>query len=172
MKNILQKLLIVSLLTALVACPTTPPTTKTPFTSAPGTVTGAPVTKTIDSTGGTLSSSDGSITIGILAGTFSSATEVSVQTVINPVAPWGAGTGFRFAGLTRQLKPVTVKLKYLGDPPKDALGVAIQDTLGAWRGFKQLTTDETTKTINVTLSPNTKSRVSTRALDYTDIYVY
>jgi hypothetical protein len=173
MKNVLQKMLIASILTALVACPTgSPPTPKPPFVSVPGTITGTPVTKTIDSTGGTLSSADGSITINVLEGTFSIATQVSVQPVTNPTSPWGAGTGFRFVGFTGQLKPITIKLKFEGDPPKEALGVAVQDTLGAWRGFKQFVMDETTKTINVTLGANTKSRVSTRALDYTDIYVY
>lgn len=171
MKNVFQKVLILSMLCALIACGNPPVTPKPPFVSAVGTTIGNKLTKTIDSTGGTISSTDGGMTLDISAGTFSSATEVGVQPVTNKVAPWGEGTGFRL-NLENQLKPITIKLKFEGDPPKEALGVAIQDTLGAWRGFKQFSMDQTTKTLNVTLGASIKSRVSTRALDYTDIYVY
>jgi hypothetical protein len=173
---------IVVLLVALVACPTTKPpaTPQPPFVSALGTLTGTPTTKTIGVTGGSLSSADGNITLEIPAGAFSSDTQISLQPVINPVAPWGAGTGFRFAGLTGQLKPITIKLKFEGDPPKESLSVAIQDTLGAWRGFKQMTVDETTKTINLTLKPNSitknaskiDARGTKRDLDVADVFVF
>ncbi len=173
MQNVFQKIFIAFTLTALVACPTEvkPPTPKPPFVSPPGTVTGTPVTKTIDATGGTLSSVDGNITLEIPAGTFSSATQVSVQPVTNPNAPWGEGTGFRL-NLENQLKPVTVKLKYADNPPAEWIGIAVQDTLGAWRGFRHPIMDESTKTMNVTLNPDTKTRASTRKFSKTDIFAF
>ena len=141
MKNVLKTVLIVTIFVGLVAC-WTPPDNVQP-------------SKTIGVQGGTLSSADGNMTLEIPAGTFSDPTTVSLEPVTNPNAPWGTGNGWRLNGLEVQFKAIKVKLKYPDDFPAEWLGVAIQDTSGAWLGFRHAIVDETTKTISVTLPAQT-----------------
>src|SRR5687768_15033479 len=54
-----------------------------PELTAKGQPVGLPVTKSIDASGGTLSSPDGKLTITVPAGTVSSATTFSIQPITN-----------------------------------------------------------------------------------------
>lgn len=73
MKNVFQTILVLSLLTALVACGTSSENPQ--------------VSKIIGAEGGTLSSADGAITLHIPAGTFASSTTVSVEPTTTSDAP-------------------------------------------------------------------------------------
>ncbi len=166
MKTVFQNLLIVSLLTALVACGTPPENLQ--------------ASKIIGAEGGTLSSTDGTITLNIPPGTFASPTTVSVEPTITSDAPWGEANGWRLNGLGIQMKAVGITFKYSDELPIEWLSVAIQDESKAWFGFGSTIVNRSEKTLSITLPAQTRpgsiaeldSRVQVRDTTEKKIYIY
>ena len=121
MKNVFQIILVLSLLTGLVACGTSPENLQ--------------VSKIIGAEGGTLTSADGAITLNISAGTFASPTTVSVEPTTSSDALWGEANGWRLNGLGIQMKAVDIKFKYSDESPIEWSSVALQNESKAWFGF-------------------------------------
>jgi hypothetical protein len=165
MKTVFQNLLIVSLLTVLVACGTSTENLE--------------ANKIIGAEGGTLSSTDGAITLEIPAGTFASPTTVSVEPTTSSDAPWGEANGWRLIGLGIQMKAVAIKFKYSGELPIEWSSVALQDESKAWFGFGSTVVNKSEKTLSVTLPAQTlgnvaalSSRVQLRDTTEKKIYIY
>jgi hypothetical protein len=142
----MKKILGTALALALAACGNTPKPAYTP-TPAPapsatpaGTPSGPATAAAIGPDGGTLTSSDGRISISIPAGALSASTTVSVQPITNN-APGGVAAAYRLspAGQTFA-KPVRLALHYddseLAGSAPDLLRMARQEQDGAWQVYR------------------------------------
>ena len=166
MKNVFQIILVLSLLTGLVGCGTSPENLQ--------------VSKIIGAEGGTLTSADGAITLNISAGTFASPTTVSVEPTTSSDAPWGEANGWRLNGLGIQMKAVDIKFKYSDELPIEWSSVAMQDESKAWFGFTSTVVNKSEKTVSITLPAQTRpgsvaelnSRVQVRDTPEKRIYIY
>lgn len=67
-----------------------------PSPAAVGTATGAPASKTIGAEGGSLSSTDGRITVTIPAGALANDTQIAIQPISN-TASGGLGAAYRLS---------------------------------------------------------------------------
>jgi len=90
--------------------PTSEPST--PFPTAIGKPIGTPATKEIGTTGGSITSPDGRITITIPAGALTGNTPITIQPIEN-TTPLGIGLSYDFLPNGQQFaKPITVTLHY------------------------------------------------------------
>jgi len=117
-----------------------------------GTPNGAPSSATIGPDGGTLSSSDGGVTLTVPAGAVASPTEVVIQPITYPGG--GSGPAYRLTpdGQTFA-QPVTLTFSYdaaLDGVNAQGLGIAFQDPEGVWRALLASSVDETARTVSVT----------------------
>lgn len=109
--------------------------------------------KTIDASGGIISSTDGRLKLSIPAGALNSAVVVSIQAISNTV-PLGTGPAFRISPSTISLsKPVTVTLAYneaaLDGLDEEALDITTQDNTGMWARMKRTQLNKDNKTLSV-----------------------
>jgi len=124
--------------------------------TAVGTTTGSLVSKTIGTTGGSLSlSSAGSttVTVTIPAGALATDTVIGIQPITNN-AHGALGGGFRLTPEGASFPvPVQLTFTYTDEDLKgstlEALSMAYQDARGFWRVIKDVTRDDTAKTLTV-----------------------
>lgn len=115
----------------------------------------SPSTQSIGPAGGTVSSSDGRLTLSVPANALSAATTLSIQSISN-TAPGGRGNGYRLQpdGLTFA-QPVTLTMSYtdsdIAGGSAQALGIATQAADGTWSRATP-TVDTVNKTVSVTSS--------------------
>lgn len=132
---------IVYFITALVlSCSKTdrvaPSQPSAPLVTASGAPDGVAITKTIGADGGTITSSDGNISITIPAGALKEDQSISVQPITNQL-PMGYGKAYRLTPHDISFhQPVTINFRYNEDSIKNSvpelLGIAYQDQEGKW----------------------------------------
>ena len=171
MKNVFQTVLVLSLLTALVACPTTPPTNpsppidETPITTAFGTPVGNAVTQTLDANGGTFSEPTTGVTVKAFSGGFDASAQVSVQPITDTL-PDGIGMGVAISSSQPLKKPLIVRFSYGADEPDPgSLRLALQTDVGSWLSLAPVKIDTVNKTVSAALpeslaATGTSSQVS------------
>jgi len=158
MKKINKLILLTGFLLLIAACkkeddPQAPDNAEAEPTPV-GEILDYPVTQNIGPDGGTITSTDGKITMIFPAGALSSNTEISLQSITN-YAPGGVGNAFRIGpGGTVLNSAVTLKYNYsdaeiAGSLPM-FLKVAFQDTNQIWYDVKSYTVDTVNKSISVT----------------------
>lgn len=105
---------------------------------------------TVDKSGGTITSSDGSITLEFPAGAVSATTTVTIQKLVN-TTPNGIGDAFRLSPHADFASPVTILMKYSLDSVSvvDGLGMAYQDETGVWNAVQVLEHDKQAQTVSV-----------------------
>lgn len=125
-----------------------------PQATAPGTPNGAATNAIIGAAGGTLSSSDGALSIDIPAGALASDTDITIQPITNTA--WGGiGGGYRLTpdGLTFA-QPVDlvydVAPEDLAGSAPAFLGVAFQTDEGFWQVVESASYDESAGTFTAT----------------------
>jgi len=122
------------------------------YTPAPkGTSVGSPVTATMDSTGGTIASSDGRLVMTFPAGAVTAATDVSIQNITSTV-PNGLGSAYRLLpeGTTFS-QPVTLTF-HLSDMENngiDSIFIASQHADNFWYSQPHQIRDATAETVSV-----------------------
>jgi hypothetical protein len=126
-----------------------------PLATPAGTPVGTLATATIGAAGGSLSSSDGLLTLDVPAGALASDTTIGIQGLTDPL-PSGVGPGYLLTpGGQSFAQPVTLTFKYsdaeLGGMDPVAMGVARQDASGYWHAQTAITRDATAKTITLTI---------------------
>ncbi len=132
--------------------PPPPPLAKTEA----GLPEGLPSSATIGATGGSLSSSDGRLTVTVPAGVFAADTVVGI-TPITATAPGAFGLGYRLTPENVNFaKPVTLAFNYstaeaAGSVP-ESLRVATHDSRGYWR-VMNATRDAAQRKLAVTTTP-------------------
>src|SRR6476620_2665931 len=131
----------------------TQPTTETvtPFPTAIGSPVGNAQTKEIGTTGGSITSPDGRITITIPAGALSSNTPITIQPIEN-TTPLGIGLSYDFLPNGQQFaKPVTVTLHYnneeMAGTAPELLEFGFQNNQNVWQGTGSLQVNKTAQTI-------------------------
>lgn len=131
----------------------TPPVAATPVATAVGSPIGSAATATLGAVGGTLSSSDGRVTLSVPAGALAADTVIGIQPITNH-AHGGRGNAYRFTpdGQTFQT-PITLKFTYtdadLEGTVAQAMGAAYQSADGYWHWVKNPVLDATAKTVTV-----------------------
>lgn len=131
-----------------------PGPTNKPLVTDRGTAQGNAATTTIGSSGGTLSTADGKLTVTIPAGGLSSNTTISIQPISNE-GPLGLGMGYRLSpeGTTFQL-PVTLTFHYdediLNNTNEDFLWVITQADDGSWNAAVNSEVNTSANTVMVT----------------------
>lgn len=128
-----------------------------PLVTAAGTPIGSAVTQAMDANGGIASEPQTGAGVRAPAGVFSSATQVTVQPVTNPLE---SGSGFGIAVSTDQplQEPLIVKMPYgaeVTDPASLRLGVRADD--GSWRILSPMRLDTTARTIEAALPPGAQA---------------
>jgi len=122
-----------------------------PIKTPVGTPKGNPVTQNIGSSGGSLTSADGKVTLTVPAGALSANTDITLEGLSN-TAPDGIGDGVRLSLNGSFAQPVTLTLKYDPATPlqvEGGLGVAVQLTDGSWGAVRSPSLDTTAKTISI-----------------------
>jgi hypothetical protein len=129
------------------------PQSTTPVKTATGTPTGTVAVATIGTSGGSLVSADGKLTVNIPAGALASATEISIQPLTNE-APLGMGAAYRLSpeGLTFA-EPVQLVFHYddniLKQSSDDFLWIVTQATDGSWNAMLKSVPDKNAKTVTI-----------------------
>ncbi len=124
-----------------------------PIKTEKGTPAGDMSTTSIGTSGGTISSTDGNLTVTIPAGALSTTTTVSIQPITNN-APLGVGLGYRLMpeGTTFS-QPVTLTFNYtqglLGDSKEEFLWIVTQASDGSWNAMLKSVLDTINKTVTV-----------------------
>lgn len=116
-----------------------------------GLPSGAAVTKTIGSEGGTLSSADNGITIKIPAGAVAAPTLFSIQPITEEV-PNGIGLSYRLEPEGLQfVHPVTLTFHYTDErvSQPELLFAAYQDAAGVWLAQPPTVVNATDKTVSI-----------------------
>ena len=118
-----------------------------------GTPIGSPVTKTIDASGGSITSPDGVLKLTIPPGALSVATNISIQPVTNEV-PVGLYNAYSLTPNGQQFqKPVTLEFHYsdqdMDTVDPEGLAVAYQDGDQTWEAFTDVAVDTVNKTVSV-----------------------
>jgi hypothetical protein len=132
---------------------TDPPQIATPLITEVGTPNGEASTAVIGSSGGTLNSTDGLLTVTIPTGALSSPTEISIQPVTNN-APLGLGSGYRLQpeGLTF-VNPVQLTFHYneqlLKESLDEFLWIVTQAGDGSWNAMLKSVPDKNSKTVSI-----------------------
>ena len=150
MINRIQVLAVV----ALVGCA---PTEEEPAPEA--TAIGEPIagmaatSATINETGGTITSSDGRVTVKFPAGALSASATITVQPISN-LAHGGVGLAYRMTGAETFQQPVSLVFTYtdeeLPGTAPEFLDVAFQNPEGFWQLVDSVTLDTEAKTITAT----------------------
>ncbi len=112
---------------------------------------GAMTTQTIGPAGGTLTASDGKLTLTIPAGALTKETTISVEPVEN-TSGLSVGTGYHFLpDGTQFAKPATFTYRYTDDEMAGAdpnrLGIVVQQPDHSWRLTRRATIDPAQRTI-------------------------
>lgn len=124
-----------------------------PTVTEKGTSIGTATTAQIDSNGGTLTTSDGKLTITIPANALNSNTTISAEPITNN-APGGVGTAYRLGPEGQQFaKPITLTFKYKdedfdGSTP-DLGWIVVQNNDNTWSGHPKTNIDSNNKTLSV-----------------------
>jgi hypothetical protein len=123
-----------------------------PTLTGVGTPVGDLVSKTIGKEGGSIISTDGNAELVFPAGALTAPVNISIQPITN-TAPNGIGNSYSFLPEgTRFLQPVTLKFHYtaenLASTLADLMGIAFQDSTGAWYRLKNFTNDTVNKVIS------------------------
>ena len=127
-----------------------------PAITAIGTPAGSPVTKTIGTGGGTLTSADGRLQLTIPANALTANTAISIQPVTN-TAPGGIGLSYHLMpDGTKFSNPVTLTFHYTSADAGGTLPaffyIAFQDSADAWEAdFKNRNVDTTAKTAQLSI---------------------
>ncbi|OQP52566.1 hypothetical protein A4H97_24905 [Niastella yeongjuensis] len=113
---------------------------------------GTPVSKFIGSSGGSISSIDGRLTIEVPAGAFTTDQQITVQPISNN-GPHGVNNAYRITPHNVQFtKPVKITFSYSENDVSNSapgfLGISYQDEQGIWQAKRATTVDTTTKTIS------------------------
>jgi len=142
------------------------PQTVQPETTPVGTPNGTTVSKSIGPSGGSIISDDGVAELIIPANALGTNTAISIQPITNN-CPGGGPGAYRFTPDKLHFdQPVTIKFHYTDDDLKstiaDLMGIAFQDSTGAWYRFKDFTNDPGNKVISVSTNHFT---------DYSQFYI-
>lgn len=134
----------------------TTPDVVTPLPTAIGNPVGSAVTKEIGTSGGSITSPDGRITLTVPAGALSTNTSISIQPIEN-TTPNGVGLSYDFLPNGQQFaKPVTVTLHYTDDDisgtTPELMEFGFQNNQNVWQGKGNLQVDKTAKTITASIS--------------------
>jgi hypothetical protein len=130
------------------------PTPEIPFaamTYPKGVPQGNGKEKTIDAAGGSLTSTDGLLTLTVPAGAVSAATVFSILPITNTL-PLGTGKAYRILpeGIVLN-KPVTISLKYdeasAEGSDEEAYDLVTQDQNGTWKVLIKTTLNKTNRTL-------------------------
>lgn len=119
-----------------------------------GTSTGTATDTTIGSSGGTLRSSDGKLTVTIPVDALAAATKISIQPITNN-SPLGLGLGYRLLPEgTVFIKPVQLTFHYdtvlLKESPEDFLWIVTQASDRSWNAVLKSVLDKNAKTVTIT----------------------
>ncbi|MBA4055228.1 MAG: hypothetical protein C0490_10985 [Marivirga sp.] len=131
----------------------TSPENSDPVITDKGTPTGEISSLSIGSSGGSLESADGRLSVIIPSGALSSNTTISIQPITNE-GPLGLGSGYRLQpeGATFA-KPVTLKFHYdeqlLNETPEDFLWIVTQTSSLTWNAMLKSTVNTAAKTVTV-----------------------
>lgn len=125
----------------------------TSLVTSVGTPVGNPASKTIDASGGSISSPDGVLQLIIPAGALSTATNISIQPVTNEVSI-GLYNSYSLTPNGQQFqKPVTLEFHYndqdLDTVDAAGLSVAYQKDDQTWEAFTDVTIDTISKTVSI-----------------------
>jgi hypothetical protein len=129
------------------------PTLK-PMITEQGELIGSPVSKVINATGGSITSSDGRIKVDIPAGALVTEQRITIQPITNEMKT-GIGNAYRLTphNITFQ-KPVSISFTYNDDEIKntipDFLGIGYQKDDGGWHAVGGVQVDKVNKKITVT----------------------
>jgi len=133
---------------------TTPASTANVYKAAPvGTPTGTPVTNQIGPAGGSVTSSDGRLTLDIPTGALAAPTDVTIQPITDTTPGGGIGSGYRLEpdGLT---SPVPITLTFhVSEAEALALGsilVVTQHADGFWYAKAGVVRDPVSRALSVT----------------------
>ncbi|MBO9202292.1 MULTISPECIES: hypothetical protein [Niastella] len=124
--------------------------------TAVGAPAGTPVSKSIGNTGGSISSTDGRLTIDVPAGAFNTAQQITIQPISNN-GPSGVNKAYRITPHNIQFaKPVKITFSYndsdvSGSAPA-FLGISYQNEQGIWQAKRTTIVDTTAKTISALTS--------------------
>jgi hypothetical protein len=122
--------------------------------TAPGLADGPAVSKAIGTSGGTISSVDGKISINIPQGAISDNQTITVQPITNKLES-GLGKAYRITPHIPQFnKPVTITFSYteadiVGTSP-EVFAIGYQNTAGGWLYKKNVQLNKVNKTISIT----------------------
>ncbi len=131
----------------------TGPGSGSPVITERGTESGAAVSITIGSGGGSFQSADGILTVIVPAGALTTSTTLTIQPITNE-APMGQGGGYRLGpeGATFA-KPVQLKFTYdeqsLDGTLEDFLWIVTQAEDRSWNGVVKSVIDKTANTVTV-----------------------
>lgn len=124
-----------------------------PVVTEKGTPQGTAKTASIGTSGGSITSEDGRLTVTIPAGAFTSTTTVGIQPLSNN-SPMGMGSAYRITpeGVTFS-KPVTITFRYdvalLGSVIEDFLWITSQQSNGTWVGYRKSVVNTTDHSVAV-----------------------
>ena len=110
---------------------------------------GAPVQQTVGSAGGTVASPDGTISLVVPAGALPDGTNVTLQTIQNPLTQEDA-PGVSIFSDTAFAVPVSLSFQLGSDDLPQTASIALQDTGGLWLNAPVMV-DTTAGTVTVTL---------------------
>lgn len=132
----------------------TPLPTTDPFITPAGVSNGVSNSKLITGTnGGSITSTDGKISVNIPAGALSKNETITIQPITN-TAGLGSGKAYRLSPHITFNKPVTISFPYtdsdiIGTMP-ELLRIAFQDSAGVWQSMNQTQVNKQTKQLSVT----------------------
>ncbi len=127
-------------------------TTAKPAITAIGKPDGEKIEMKIGKDGGSISSSDGKVTLVFPKGALSKKTNISIQPVTN-LAPNGNGKAYQMEPSgTHFEQPATLIFHYTDEESKDSMqylmSIAMQDNTGKWYQLKKISLDSGAKTIS------------------------
>lgn len=155
-KIVSRALLLITMISGAVACSKSveqEENTFSPVKYEMGLPDGGFVEKTMNASGGVITSTDGKLRLSVPAGALTTSTVVSIQAIKNTV-PLGTGSSFRILPADLSLsKPVTITLAYneaeLDGVDEEALDLTTQDNAGTWKRMKRTQLNRSNKTLTV-----------------------
>lgn len=122
-----------------------------PLKTEKGISTGTIVSQSVGTSGGTVVSADGRLSVSIPAGALSSTRMITIEPIVNHVS-LGVGDGYRLGPEgTTFVQPVTLIFKYddalLAGKPAETLWITTQNTDGTWSANLRSEVDVSTKTV-------------------------
>jgi hypothetical protein len=124
-----------------------------PVITSVGTPSGELNSTSIGASGGTISSTDGNLTVIIPTGALTSAAEISIQPISNE-APLGLGSGYRLEPEGKIFnKPVQLVFHYteqlLNETPANFLWIVSQAADGSWNAMLKSVVNTDSKTVTI-----------------------